>query len=113
MEAPASGRSRAHALREEADFKWTMQMSLAVTAHPGIAESGNVHLVLPSPQSAAAAFFIGRATDRADDSLDVAAVLERMQAQAADDAVGKRALFHPGVEGPRNHGQQRDQDEGT
>ena len=58
----------------------------------------------PLAEPPAAAFFIGRPAGRARHDAPVAGILEGMKAQPADDAVGQRAAFRPGVQRSGNQG---------
>ena len=61
----------------------------------------------------AAALFIDRTAGRAIDSGHVAAVLEGVQAKAADDAVGERPILHPPVQRSGNDRKQGHQRKGA
>lgn len=54
-------------------------------------------------QLAAAASFVGGSALRALHDFLAPVVLESMEAESANDALGERATFRPGVQGPGGH----------
>lgn len=66
-----------------------------------------------SPETAASAFFIGRAANRAIDRIGMAGVLKSIEAEAANHAVSECAFFHPLMQGSGKQRKKRHQQEGT